>query len=189
MRACVQGRREGMGAWVLSGEAVWVRLERGNGRVHTSPSRGRQQIGQFRADVLVVIGDDRLHSQLSVYVTAPSEPPRVVRKLSKSGGVISRSVAARSAAFSSCVREYFYGVAGDLCPHSTIHAFDSLQAARGAAFGWWPRARGGCGLPGSCGRSCAASRGRCGGGAGGGEGGCLRCAQKFDKAPSLRRCP
>jgi len=88
-----------------------------------------QQIGQFRADVLVVIGDDRLHSQLSVYVTAPSEPPRVVRKLSKSGGVISRSVAARSAAFSSCVREYFYGVAGDLCPHSTIHAFDSLQVS------------------------------------------------------------
>ena len=150
-----------MRSWVLSREAVCVGL--GREAAHASPSRGRQQIGQFRADVLVVIGDDRLHSQLSVYVTAPSEPPRVVRKLSKSGGVISRSAAARSAAFSSCVREYFYGVAGDLCPHSTIHDFDSLQAARGAALVGWPRARGGCGLPGSCGRPPAASRGRCGG--------------------------
>ena len=55
--------------------------------------------------------------------------PQVVRKLSKSGGVISRSVAARSAASNRRVREYFYGVAGDLCPQSTIHDFDSLQVA------------------------------------------------------------
>ena len=153
------------------------------------PSRGRQQIGQFRADVLVVIGDDRLHSQLSVYVTAPSELPRVVRKLSKSGGVISRSVAARSAAFSSCMREYFYGVAGDLCPHSTIHDFDSLQAARGAALvGGLERVVAAVCLAAAGVRAILAGGGVC---VGGGGGGCLRCAQKCDvhAAPSLRRCP
>lgn len=87
-----------------------------------------QQIDAFRADVLVVIGDDRLHSQLSAYV-AQSTTPRVVRKLSKSGGVISRSAAARTAAANARVREYFYGVPGDLCPHSTIHDFDALQVS------------------------------------------------------------
>lgn len=169
----------------------------GREAAHTPPSRGRQQIGQFRADVLVVIGDDRLHSQLSVYVTAPSEPPRVVRKLSKSGGVISRSAAARSAAFSSCVREYFYGVAGDLCPHSTIHDFDSLQAARGAALVGWPRRAVAAGCLAAAGvralRAGAVSwEVRGWGWLAGGEGqkGSASDARKsLTRRPFLRRCP
>lgn len=168
----------------MDGAGTWIRL----GWVAQVRVATRQQIVQFRADVLVVIGDDRLHSQLSMYVTAPSELPRVVRKLSKSGGVISRSAAARGAAFSSHMREYFYGVAGDLCPHSTIHDFDSLQAARGAGLvGGLAR---GAGLVSGLkhvvfGVSWAAAGARA---VRGGEGG-SNSRKGISSRPSLSRCP
>ena len=54
------------------------------------------QAAEFEADVIVVIGDDRLHSQLSAHAMQASTAKQLqVIKLSKSGGVVSRSPAVR----------------------------------------------------------------------------------------------
>ena len=88
----------------------------------------RQQIIDFQADVLVVIGDDRLHSQLEQFAKSQQQRQPVVIKLSKSGGVITRSVASRLVGQSSRVREYFYGTNNELCPSSNVLDLSAVQA-------------------------------------------------------------
>ena len=85
-----------------------------------------QQADAFDADVIVVIGDDRLHSQLSAAAEQSNKKPTVV-KLAKSGGVVHRSDDAKRVGRVARLREYFYGVPGDLCPHATTVDFDALQ--------------------------------------------------------------
>ena len=80
----------------------------------------------FRADVLIAIGDDRLHSQLMQYAASSPLKPSVV-KLAKSGGVISRATATRQAAQSVRISEYFYGVHRELFPHSITLDFAAVS--------------------------------------------------------------
>lgn len=48
-------------------------------------------------------------------------------KVSKSGGVVTRQPSYRKVSRTSRVKEYFYGVKGDLNPVSTSYKLDSLQ--------------------------------------------------------------
>lgn len=86
------------------------------------------QAAVFRASVLVVIGDDRLHSQLTAHAASSSMMPKpMVVKLSKSGGVLTRSDAARRASMRGRISEYFYGAQRELFPHSTVLDFSNVQ--------------------------------------------------------------
>jgi len=87
------------------------------------------QVAEFEVDVIVVIGDDRLHSQLTAHAmaqAATSKQPQVI-KLGKSGGVITRSAPSRQQARSSRINEYFYGARRDLYPHSSVVDFAALN--------------------------------------------------------------
>ncbi len=85
------------------------------------------QANVFGATVLVVIGDDRLHSQLSSHAAASATNTPTVIKLAKSGGVITRSDGSRAASMRGRVHEYFYGVRRELYPHSTVVDFSQLE--------------------------------------------------------------
>lgn len=87
----------------------------------------RQQIVEFKVDVLVVIGDDRLHSQLETFAVSQHQRKPLVVKLSKSGGVITRSSATRHSGQSNRIREYFYGIYNDLCPYSSVVDLTTIQ--------------------------------------------------------------
>lgn len=60
-----------------------------------------------------------------------------VVRLHSSGGVVARSPAVRKTARTQRVRDYFYGVRGDLSPHSQTVAFEELRVFR---IGGGPRA-------------------------------------------------
>jgi len=47
-------------------------------------------------------------------------------KLAKSGGVVTRDPTYRRKTRMNRIREYFYGIAGDLCPHSTVVDFKDV---------------------------------------------------------------
>jgi len=75
---------------------------------------------------LVTIGDDRLHSQLEQFAkTQPRQP--LVLKVSKSGGVITRSATSRAVAHSSRLKEYFYGIHNELSPTSCVLDAAAIQ--------------------------------------------------------------
>ncbi|KAI9032248.1 Pre-mRNA cleavage complex II protein Clp1-domain-containing protein [Hyaloraphidium curvatum] len=77
-------------------------------------------IKEFKVNVLLVIGNERLHSELSrKYKKGVS-----VVKLAKSGGVVSRDKNFRKQLQNRSVREYFYGTAkAELLPYSTSLPF------------------------------------------------------------------
>jgi len=87
------------------------------------------QITELAPDMLVVMGDDRLTSQLakSAEVAGSPSPPPTVVKVPKSGGVISRSPESREAAMGQRWWQYFSGAAGELCPHSIELDIDAMQ--------------------------------------------------------------
>ena len=77
------------------------------------------QASAMNVDVIVVIGDDRLHSQLTAHAQLQPAPHPHVVKLAKSGGVITRSQPSRQQARHGRLSEYFYGPRRELYPHST----------------------------------------------------------------------
>ena len=96
-----------------------------------------QQANELRADVLIVLGDDRLHSQLLGYAGASPLRPHVV-KLSKSGGVITRSPQTRSRAQKERIDEYLYGPTRELFPHARVVSNGKRQGAMRRGRGrWW----------------------------------------------------
>jgi polyribonucleotide 5'-hydroxyl-kinase len=88
----------------------------------------------LRADVVLVLGAERLHAEL-----AAALPGVACVALRKSGGVVARPPEARRAARSTRTREYFYGPSAGpaLCPHAVSCRFDELQLFR---VGGGPRA-------------------------------------------------
>ncbi|BDA46117.1 Protein CLP1 homolog [Coccomyxa sp. Obi] len=92
-------------------------------------------IETFKADVVLVVGNERLYNQLKNHLRA--RPEVSVVRLHKSGGVVERSPGVRKQARTRRVREYFYGVRGDLSPHSQTVSFESLRFFR---IGGGPRA-------------------------------------------------
>ncbi|KAA8548315.1 hypothetical protein F0562_004744 [Nyssa sinensis] len=85
-------------------------------------------IDTFNASVVLVLGQEKLYSLLKDVL---KNKPRVdVVKLQKSGGVVSRNAKVRQKARSYRIREYFYGLANDLSPHSNIINFSDLSIYR-----------------------------------------------------------
>ena len=85
-----------------------------------------QQANELRADVLIVLGDARLHSQLLGHANSSPIRPSVV-KVVKSGGVITRSPQARSRAQKERIDEYMYGPTRELFPHAVILDFSAIS--------------------------------------------------------------
>ncbi|KAG5226873.1 protein CLP [Salix suchowensis] len=82
----------------------------------------------FNANVVLVLGQEKLFSMLRDVLK--SKPNVDVLKLQKSGGVVSRSSKFRQKSRSYRIREYFYGIANDLSPHSNIANFSDLFVYR-----------------------------------------------------------
>ena len=82
--------------------------------------------GVFGVDVVLTLGHERLYADLK----ADTRLSATVVKLSKSGGVVNRTGAARAAARNKAVREYFYGPAGDLCPHQKTFGWRDVSVWR-----------------------------------------------------------
>jgi polyribonucleotide 5'-hydroxyl-kinase len=89
-------------------------------------------IQSLAADVVLVVGDERLFNDLRSKLTAtvaasvtggssslpPAAPPSVIY-VPRSGGVVQRSAGRRRTARANRIREYFYGPENLLAPHST----------------------------------------------------------------------
>ena len=91
----------------------------------------------LRADVVLVLGAERLHAELQSELGGEGGASCVA--LRKSGGVVVRPQEQRRAARSTRTREYFYGPSAGppLCPHSASCRFDELLLFR---VGGGPRA-------------------------------------------------
>lgn len=81
-------------------------------------------IDTFSANVVLVLGQEKLFSLLRDVLR--NKPDVDVVKLQKSGGVVSRNAKYRQKSRSYRIREYFYGIANDLSPHSNIANFSDL---------------------------------------------------------------
>ena len=80
----------------------------------------------FGVDVVLTVGHERLYADLK----ADARLSASVVKLAKSGGVVGRTGPARAAARNKAVREYFYGPAGDLCPHQKTFGWREVSVWR-----------------------------------------------------------
>lgn len=77
----------------------------------------------FEVDVVVVIGNERLHVTVNKHLSEMERPP-VVLKIPKSGGVVSKDASFRRALQSRQFRSFFYG------PNQEFHPFSlTLQAS------------------------------------------------------------
>lgn len=85
-------------------------------------------IDAFNADVVLVLGQEKLCSMLKDVLK--SKPKVDVVKLQKSGGVVSRPPKYRQKTRGYKIREYFYGLANDLSPHSNVANFHDLSVYR-----------------------------------------------------------
>ncbi|GBF95017.1 hypothetical protein Rsub_07518 [Raphidocelis subcapitata] len=86
-----------------------------------------------KADVLVVMEQDRLYNQLKSALGGEEGSmgrPLQVVKLPKSGGIVARSPQARKDARVARAREYFYGPTGALQPHAQTVAAEQLRLFR-----------------------------------------------------------
>ena len=70
-----------------------------------------ESLKAFDIDVILVLDDDRLFSNLSAAFETPANAPSpiVVRKLNKSGGVVTRSREVRTSTRLAKIKHYFYG--------------------------------------------------------------------------------
>lgn len=93
-------------------------------------------IEALHVDVVVVIGHDKLYSDLSRAFKAPTSNVQVV-KLPKSGGVVTRQVSYRRDARDMRISEYFYGPSKELSPSSSSVGFDEWKVF---SLGGGPRA-------------------------------------------------
>lgn len=85
-------------------------------------------IDTFNANVVLVLGQEKLCSMLRDVLKNKTIVDVV--KLQRSGGVVSRNAKFRQKARSYRIREYFYGLANDLSPHSNIANFSDLSIYR-----------------------------------------------------------
>ncbi|MCO5605129.1 hypothetical protein L7F22_059309 [Adiantum nelumboides] len=85
-------------------------------------------IESFNADVILVLGQEKLYSMLrDKFKTKPGVD---IVKLHKSGGVVARSSKFRQRMRNVKTREYFYGLSNDLAPHAASVNFNDVQVFR-----------------------------------------------------------
>lgn len=83
----------------------------------------------FKVNVILVVGQEKLYNELQTSADI-KELGTTVIKLNKSPGVVSRLPAARRDVRNTMFREYFYGTAGDLCPHEVKVPFHEIMIYR-----------------------------------------------------------
>lgn len=85
-------------------------------------------IGALRADVVLVVGDERLYNELRRSLSAgtgaatdndDASPPPSVVYVPRSGGVQQRSSGVRRQARANRIKQYFYGPDNSLAPHAS----------------------------------------------------------------------
>eukprot|EP00808_Paulinella_micropora_P023181 g10828.t1 len=82
---------------------------------------------EFKVDVILVVGHERLYSQLKDEKVLQEGNNRVeMCKLAKSGGVIQRDQLYRRTARFRSVKHYFYGPRGDLSPQQAVYSFHEI---------------------------------------------------------------
>ena len=84
-------------------------------------------IEAFRVSVVVVIGHDKLYSDLSRAYSNKKEKIHIV-KLPKSGGVVTRQTTFRRQTRDARIAEYFYGPAKELSPSSSSVSFEEWKS-------------------------------------------------------------
>ncbi|KAF7084364.1 hypothetical protein CFC21_088006 [Triticum aestivum] len=82
----------------------------------------------FKANVVLVLGQEKLWKMLKDAVQ--SKPNIDVVKLHKSEGVVLRNSKYRQKTRSFRIKEYFYGIANDLAPHSNVVNFSDVSVFR-----------------------------------------------------------
>ncbi|KXS20132.1 Clp1-domain-containing protein [Gonapodya prolifera JEL478] len=112
---------------------------RTSGFIINSPSQFTESLGKelmyhairaLRASVILVIGDERLYSELSRNASKESHSVSVV-KLAKSGGVVNRDAKFRKQLEHRAVREYFYGTKrSEISAYSTPIVFTEMNVRR-----------------------------------------------------------
>ncbi|KAH9567043.1 hypothetical protein CY35_03G009100 [Sphagnum magellanicum] len=85
-------------------------------------------IETLRADVVLVLGQEKLYSMLQDVLK--DRPGVDIVKLHKSGGVVNRNAKYRQRSRIHKTREYFYGLMNDLSPHASVSNFSDLQVFR-----------------------------------------------------------
>jgi polyribonucleotide 5'-hydroxyl-kinase len=85
--------------------------------------------GALKADMLIVLGDDRLCAKLAQDSKITANNMQVV-KLGKSGGVVNRDAPLRRSARQRAVQRYFYGQDKRLKPHQMVVPFHSIIVYR-----------------------------------------------------------
>lgn len=83
-------------------------------------------IRALKINTVIVVGQDRLHSQLKRSLAKEKGAIQVV-KAAKSDGVVQRSKEVRQESRQRRVEEYYYGLRKDLHPTSQTATIDSLQ--------------------------------------------------------------
>lgn len=91
------------------GQGAWVQATVPGGKAPARLTRPASAPQALKCDVVLVVGDERLYSQLSGELKRGS-PGVQVLKLPRSGGVVVRSRELRAAARKVRVEEYFYGM-------------------------------------------------------------------------------
>ncbi|BAF08213.1 protein CLP1 homolog [Oryza sativa Japonica Group] len=79
----------------------------------------------FKANVILVLGQEKLWKMLKD--AAKNKPNIDVVKLHKSEGVVPRNPKYRQKTRSFRIKEYFYGIANDLAPHSNVVNFSDVS--------------------------------------------------------------
>ncbi|KAF9583618.1 Cleavage polyadenylation factor subunit clp1 [Lunasporangiospora selenospora] len=85
-------------------------------------------IKSFSVDVIIVLGHERLYSDM---VRLHQKPGLSVVKLAKSGGVVERDSAFRRHTQNQKIKEYFYGTSkSELAPYSTMVNYHDVEILR-----------------------------------------------------------
>jgi polyribonucleotide 5'-hydroxyl-kinase len=82
----------------------------------------------FRASLVLVVGNERLHSTVSKTLSAI--PNCTVLKLPKSGGVVSKDNNYRRGRLQAAFHRYFYGPKSEYSPFSIVLTFDEVRIRR-----------------------------------------------------------
>ncbi|PKA47635.1 Protein CLP1 like [Apostasia shenzhenica] len=88
-----------------------------------------QAINTFNADVVLVLGQEKLFSMLKKDVLK-SKPTIDIVKLHKSEGVVPRNQKVRQQSQNCKIKEYFYGFINDLSPYTLRENFGNISVFR-----------------------------------------------------------
>lgn len=85
----------------------------------------RELLEVYRVNLVLVVGNERLHSTLSKTIQPPQD--YILLKVPKSGGVVSKEPSWRRATQQAAINRYFYGRRQEFSPFSSTLSFDEIN--------------------------------------------------------------